>query len=467
MEYQQRLRMEQRLLQSPQMIQAMQVLQLTTAELLDRIEAELEDNPFLESANEEAKQETEGDSEQNDADNDEDFRDLEEIDRLLESDGSLSGSSSAVDSDWDAIQNLPANQGHTRDSILSDLRADSINKLEFGMADLLLTSLDHRGYLPNGVEALAAEHDLAVEDFSHALNHLRQLAHPALGARDLRECYLLQLQSMPEAHPTAEQLVVNHFDDLLANKQPQIASALGISISELRSVLELLSILDSRPLHEYEEDDSATIIPDLTILADKQGVYEVKLIRDRGPDVRLSKAAQKALEKTKGDKKLHEFLLKKIERARWFVDAVGQRRSTLLKIAKCLTKRQKEFLDYGPDRQKPLKMQEVADELGIHISTVSRAVRGKWAQTPQGVLSLKAFFSGGQNTSSGVSKSRSAVQQRVRDIITSEDSSSPYSDDEIARIMRDRDGIKVARRTITKYRKGMNIPSSTMRKNFN
>lgn len=463
MEYQQRLRMEQRLLQSPQMIQAMQVLQLTTSELLDRVEAELEDNPFLESASEEA---SEDGAEASEAEGDEDFPELEELDRLLESDGSLPRSSAAADSDWDVMQNLPASQSHTRDSIISELRADGSNRLELGIAELLLAGMDARGFLPNGVEQLAIGHDIAVNSVSKTLDHLRELTHPALGARDIKDCYLLQLSAMPEPHPTAEILVGEHFDELLANKLPQIATAMKVSLAEVRLALEILAVLDSRPLQELENDDSVAIIPDILIECDHQGVYQVSLVRDRIPEVRLSKAAQIALSKTKGDKRLHEFLLKKIERARWFIDAIGQRCETLLRISKCLVERQRDFLDFGPERQQPLKMQEVADELGIHISTVSRAVRGQWAQTPQGVLRLKSFFSGGQRTSSGGSASRASIQERVREIISAEDANSPYSDEEIVRILRERNGVRIARRTVTKYRKAFNIPASTMRRNF-
>jgi RNA polymerase sigma-54 factor len=465
MEYRQSLRMEQKLLQSPQMIQAMQVLQLTAPELLDRVESELEDNPFLELAEEQEHPSSDSDNGEDAGEAEE--PDFTELDRLFDErppgDG---GRSTATDETWDLLQNIPAPEGHTKDGILAELRVADTPSDELLDAELLLAGLDEKGFLPEGLETLADVHGLPLGGFVNALNHLREVAHPALGAKNIQEAYLLQLKVMPEPHSIAEELVKTHFDDLLANRLPQIAASMGVSLLEVRSALELLSVLDSRPLHEYEADNSMAIHPDVLITQDDSGNYEVTLTRDGLPDLRLSKNAQLALEKARKDKRLHAFLLKKIERARWFLDAVGQRRATLLKISKVLVQRQREFLDYGPERLRPLKMQEVADTVSVHISTVSRATRGKWAQTPQGILPLKDFFSGGQKNTSGGSTSRVAIQERIREIVDAEDKTAPLSDEEIIKVLKHRDGIKVARRTVTKYRKAMDIPSSTMRKNF-
>lgn len=158
--------------------------------------------------------------------------------------------------------------------------------------------------------------------------------------------------------------------------------------------------------------------------------------------------------------------MKKIERARWFLDAVQQRRETLLRISRELARKQAAYLSYGPERMQPLKMQDVADAVGVHLSTVSRAIRGKYAQTPQGILALKSFFSGGQRSSRGGARSRVAIQERIREIIGAEDKAHPLSDEEVVKILRERDGTRVARRTVTKYRQAMSIPSSTMRRSY-
>ena len=326
-----------------------------------------------------------------------------------------------------------------------------------------MRNLDERGFLVHGLEAFSRLTNVPVSELEIALDDLRHVSHPALGAHDLQECYLLQLEALPGIHRLPETLIRDHFDELLANKLPQIAAAMKVDLAQLQKAIEEISHLDSRPLADFVLDTSITISPDIIVeLVDEE--YKIRLVREGLPELRLSEAARKALDKAKEDKKLHSYLMKKLERARWFLDAVNHRRESLLMISTAIVRRQREFLDYGPQRLRPLKMQEIADTVGVHISTVSRAIRGKFAQTPQGILPLKSFFSGGQSTSRGGQRSRVAIQERIKDIVDAEDRRAPLSDEEIARVLRERDGIKVARRTITKYRKAMEIPSSTMRK---
>lgn len=462
LEYTQNLRLEQKLVQSPQMIQAMQVLQLTTPELLDRIDEEIEDNPFLESGPE---GEDEGPRDQKEEAGDEAY-DLDEP--LLEAfrgEGPSGGRSAADEDGYDALQQVAAPEDDGPDEIMSELRIQDIDDDEIEHAELLLSQLDERGYLPQGLEPLARIADVPVEELEEALEDLREVSHPALGARDLREGFLLQLEHLPGEHERAEAVVRDHFDELLANKLPQIAEALGIGVDELRRELEVIATLDARPLAEFGDDVAMRISPDV-LVEEVDGEYQVRLAREGLPELRLSAKARELLDKAKSDKKLHAFLMKKLERARWFLDAVNHRRESLLKIATAIVQRQREFLDYGAEKLRPLKMQEVADVVGVHISTVSRAIRGKFAQTPQGILPLKSFFSGGQRTSRGGQRSRVAIHERIKAIVDAEDRSAPLSDEEIMRILKERDGIKVARRTVTKYRKALNIPASTMRRAY-
>ncbi len=465
--------MPQPLPQPPQMIQAMQILQSPPHDLLHPIDAEIEKTPFLEV---EEPAEAPAEAEASSAEDDPDAGDPDGLDQLPElgegdplfEQGDRGGSRASADPDsrWDMVQDLAAPDVRTLDSILAELRMSDADEEEIHAAEEVLAVLDPRGFLPEGIESMAEIAGLDLDEVEHALHHLRDLAHPGLGARDLRECYLLQLEAMHGEQPVAEALVRHHFDDLLANRLPQIGKSLGVGLPELRQALEVLSGLDSRPLAEYEVDDTMSIMPDVLVIPDERGGYQVVLARDGLPELRLSRSAQEALTKAKSDKRLHGFLMKKIERARWFLDAVAQRRRTLLKISNELVNRQREFLDYGPERLRPLKMQEVADTVGVHISTVSRAIRGKWAQTPQGIMPLKGFFSGGQTTSSGGQTSRVAIQERIKEIIEQEDKNSPLSDEEVVRILKQRNGVKVARRTVTKYRKALDIPSSTMRRSY-
>lgn len=488
LEYQQSLRMEQRLIQSPQMIQAMQILQLTTPELLDRIEAELEENPFLEVGPEAAEEEApagvveaaadgalaasgepeeapEGDAEASAGD----LPGLAEVDQLLETDRpSRRPRAGDGEGGFDPLVNLAAPDERTLDQILAELRVADGTEEDLELANLLLGSLDPHGFLPGGVEGLAERTGRPAEPLRAVLARLRALAHPALGAQDLHECLLLQLESQPDSEQKrlAVAIVGGHFPELLANRLPQIARALERTLEEVRAAVELLRTLDPRPLAEFEPDRSLRIVPDVVLQPSSDSGYEVQLARDGMPELRLSPGAREALDRSKGDPRLHDFLLKKIERARWFLDALAQRRRTLTRIAEELAARQRDFLDYGPERLRPLKMQEVADAVGVHISTVSRAIRGKYAQTPQGILPLKNFFSGGQRTSAGGERSRVSIQQRIKALVDAEDKTAPLSDEEIVRVLRERDGVRVARRTVTKYRIGLGIPPSHLRRSY-
>ena len=470
LEYNQNLRLEQRLTQSPQMIQAMQILQLTAPELLDRIEAELEDNPFLEvgeDPREEDREARDDDGPEPEVGEEEpDLSDLGSLDNLLEAAPSGTRSGAGEEQTWDPVQQVAAPEVQSAESILAELRVRDFVPQVVRDAELALSFLDPRGFLADGLDEVAEVTGVPAERLQVAIAAMREVAHPALGARDLRECFLLQLEAMPEQDYLARKILVDYFDDLLANRLPQIAKAEEVPLDEVRHALEVLALFDSRPLADFQPDHNAIIRPDVLVEEDGRDGYEVRLAGEDLPEVRLTRKAHQILEHARDDKRLHGFLVKKIERARWFLDAVNQRRETLLRISRELVARQHGFLTYGPERMEPLKMQEVADVVGVHISTVSRAIRGKHAQTPQGILPLKSFFSGGQRTSRGGARSRVAIQERIREIVGAEDKAHPLSDEEIVRILRDRDGTKVARRTVTKYRQALDIPSSTMRREY-
>lgn len=472
LEYTQDLKLEQRLQQSPQMIQAMQILQLTTPELLDRIEAELEENPFLESAGAETGEEdgealrkTEtAEPEAVEAADPEEFASYE---GLLEAAPWRSAPRGPQDeSGYDAVQELQAPELDSAEGALAELRVREAPAEVVRNAELILAFLDERGFLPEGLEELAEISGTPLPALEEALRQLRALVHPALGAKNLRECFLLQWEKLPEPEPLARRILENHFDDLLANRLPQIAKGENVPMADVRHAIEVLALFDSRPVRAAAPATSQALYPDVVVEEDADGKFEVRLVRDGLPEVRLTRKAHEILEHAKDDPRLHEFLLRKIERARWFLDAIQQRRETLLKISRAIVARQEDFMRWGPERLRTLRMQEIAEEVHVHISTVSRAIRGKSAQTPQGILPLKALFTGGQRSARGGSKSRVAIQERLREIVAAEDSAHPLSDEEIVRILRERDGTRVARRTVTKYRIALGIPSSPLRRAY-
>jgi RNA polymerase sigma-54 factor len=229
-----------------------------------------------------------------------------------------------------------------------------------------------------------------------------------------------------------------------------------------------LGSLSTRPGASYSAGPTRYIRPDVVIEWD-DGEYNVRLVNDHLPRVGLSRNVRRLLAEARGedgkpDPKVRDYLKRKIDSAKWLIEAIAQRQSTLDRVVKEIVARQRDFLDFGVSHLRPLKMQEIADVLGIHVSTVSRAISEKHAQTPRGIVPLKFFFTGGTENESGGVESRLSVKERVRELIEEEDKQSPLSDDEVAEQLKDKFGLEIARRTVTKYRKALNIPSSRQRR---
>ncbi|MEM1449681.1 MAG: RNA polymerase factor sigma-54 [Planctomycetota bacterium] len=323
---------------------------------------------------------------------------------------------------------------------------------------------------PDDHEDDLSDEDMVVteDEVRDALERLRETIHPGLGALDLRECLLLQLPGAGLWDPFMRQLIEDHLDDIRANRLPQIVRATGRDIEDVKAAIELIQGLDPAPGAGFGDASAEVIHPEVIVELDEDE-FVVRLDRERTPQLRLSPmyqttAFRKMLKE--GDKDEREWAKKRLEAASWFIDALAQRQSTLERIANALFRRQRAFLERGKEALKPLRMQEIADEVGVHISTVSRAVAGKYAQTPRGIFPLKFFFTGGTTKSSGEETSQVSIKERIKKIVAAEDSAKPLSDEGIAKALEETDGIKIARRTVTKYRKALGIPSSTQRRTY-
>lgn len=466
-------RLEQRLVQSPQMIQAMQILQLSALDLQERIEQELTENPFLEEAEPEREEAADGpaaepvDAEQRGVETM-----LDELERYERDfgDGKERRVASSEDGDkkLEAMQNTPATYHSLGDALLEQIALIDLDERERELAEFLIYSLDHRGYLPDPLEAVAEGcpvGDVTVEELESVLERLRAATHPALGAPDLRSCLLLQLDAHHIEGDLVRALVTAHLEDITLNRLPRIVRETGHTLEDIKAAIETLRGLDPIPGREYGDPGAAVIHPDV-IVEEIEGRYEVRLARQRIPELTISPSYKHLLRQASAGDGVQEWVKKRLEAARWFIDAVHQRQNTLQRIAKTIFERQEGFLNQGVKALKPLRMQEVADEAGVHISTVSRAVSGKYAQTPRGILALKYFFTGGTAKASGEMTSQASIKLRIQELVAQEDGGNPLSDDEIAKRLEAQDGVKIARRTVTKYRKALAIPSSTQRKTF-
>ncbi len=474
------------MIQSPQMIQAMQILQLSSQDLSERVEQELSENPFLElvepgqdgvgvdgpvAVQDDGKTPAVEPGSGVDIAPEGPGEDFERYEREWDPVRRVRDNGEG-DRKLEAMANTPDAPKSVAEALLDQLAFLDLEPRGRLLAEYLIYSLDSRGYLEGSLEEIAAECSTTpeltgttVDELSLVLHELRSVIHPALGARDLRECLLLQLEQSGAETPLLRALIENHLEDITTNRLPRIAKATGRTLEEVKLAIDSLRALDPAPGGEFGENTAAVITPDVAV-EEIDGKFEVRLTRQRSTELRLSPTYRQLLRDNKKDRQLADFVKKRVESARWFIDAIQQRQSTLERIARCLFTRQEEFLEKGVRSLHPLRMQEVADEVGVHISTVSRAVSGKYAETPRGIFPLKYFFTGGTTKESGEVASQAAIKNRLAELVRQEDGANPLSDDQLAELLGQRDRIRIARRTVTKYRKALSIPASSQRRVF-
>ena len=332
------------------------------------------------------------------------------------------------------------------------------------LCDEIIYNIDERGYLMYSLEDIQAPLDPAppIELLRAALGVVQDLEPPGVGGRGLEECLLLQLRRDVQDYPVEERNIRSHLDDLGHNRLPKIARALGIAIDEVKDAMENIGSLNPLPGKLFGGEMPRYVKPDV-IVDEVEGRYEVRIENEYLPRLHVSPHYRNLYKESRKNPEVKKYLKKKMDGAEWLMSAIRQRQSTLQKIAIELVDIQAEFLDHGISKLRPLKMAEVADRLGVHVSTVSRAIHDKYMQTPRGIYPMKFFFTGGAMKSDGNVEARGAVIQRIKDLIAEEDKSGPLSDIAIVKKLK-KSGISISRRTVTKYREAENIPSSRERR---
>ncbi|MFT7537007.1 MAG: RNA polymerase sigma-54 factor [Hyphomicrobiaceae bacterium] len=472
----QSLRAEQRLIQSPQMIQAMQVLQLPLIELKDQVESELQENVFLErqdDADRAASSTGEGESSQQpDAYEDRLQREFTaEIDQLesrAEPSWRQRGSAYNADDEdkkFEALQNTPGRTVSLAEYLMTQVRTQESDQELIAVIEHVVFSLDEDGRLSETIESIAAQLSVPLPLAEEAIEVVRDLEPIGVGARDLRDCLLMQLDHMQFVRPLTRRIVENHLDDLAMNKLPKISKESGASIDDIKQSWEFLRFsCKPHPGSEFDAGQTAGVSPDV-VIDEVDGKFEVKSQRGSLPDLAISPVYRNLLQEARNDPKVYDYLRRKIEAAKWFIEAVHQRQNTIERVATEVVRRQEGFLRHGVQQLKPMKMQDIADAVGVHISTISRATSGKYIQTPQGIFDMKRFFSSGTMSDDGAMVSQQAVKDTLRQIVDAEDKDTPFSDDQLVEALGER-GVHIARRTVTKYRKALGIESSSRRRHY-
>jgi RNA polymerase sigma-54 factor len=329
----------------------------------------------------------------------------------------------------------------------------------------VIYSLDSDAKLAETADQIAQQLLVPIPLAEEAIEVVRDMEPCGMAARDLRDRLLMQLDRLGYVRPLTRLLVANHLDDLARNKLPKIAKETGASFDEIKESIDYLRhACDPSPASAFDQDESSGVVPDVVVI-ETDGKYEVRSLRGSVPELSLSPRYREMLKDAKSDPKIYEYLRRKIEAAKWFIEAVHQRQNTIERIAGEVVRRQDGFLRNGVQHLKPMKMQDIADAVGVHISTVSRAISGKFIETPQGIFDMKRFFSGGTQSDDGEMVSQQAVKDTLKQIVEGEDKNAPLSDDQLVEEL-GKKGIHIARRTVTKYRKALGIDSSTRRKQF-
>ena len=487
-------RLTQSLVLAPQLQQSLALLQAPTLELKALVEQELQQNPVLEeaTAQELEQQEKEaGDSERNEvADPAEPPADLNfdpasekatnepvddfqaEFDRLVQ-----------LDQEWRdhfAQTNIPTRASaedeekrqfmfdslvastSLQEILLEQVRESALPQEQWPVAEMLIGNIDEYGYLKATLEELTASTGLASDKILEVLKVIQGFEPAGVGARDLRECLMLQLERSGQVE-TLEYRIVNEFMEALGKRRiPEIARGTGTEVDEVQDALENIARLEPRPGRAYLADNDQYILPEVFVHRSGDD-FVVSTNNEHIPHLRISNTYKDLMSQGENTPEVRNYIREKIRAGKFLIKSLHQRQQTILNIAREIVNRQREFMEKGVACLKPLTMVQIAEVVGVHETTVSRAVSGKYMQTPQGIFEMKYFFTAGIQTASGDGMSNTSVKDMIADIFKQEDPGKPLSDQAVVRMLQEK-GIVIARRTVAKYRTELNILPSNLRK---
>lgn len=480
-------RQEMRQKLAPQVIQSIEILQLPMLDLRQRINEELMENPMLEKGEnegeeggektqaleeseiEQPEQEDVDEISAEDSEMEEDFDKYAELTSYYESyNGTSQGSSSSDETNtkMDALENSSAEAPTLEDNLRDQLAYHDLDNHIQTLCENIIANLDDRGYLAYPLEEIveSVDADVTVEEAERALEVVQNFEPAGVAARDIQECILLQLDEDDPQYDLMRKVADDYFDDILQNKFPKVARRIGCDMENLTAAVEKIGEANPIPGSVFENPITPHVLPDVRI-EEHEGSFEVIQEDSWLPSLSICAYYARRLQQKGLDQQTREYLKKKLKSAQGLIAAIQQRRATVQAVVEEIVDVQEDFFRRGEMHLKPLKMQDVADAVGVHVSTVSRAISEKYAQTPQGIYALKFFFTGGLEKDNGEMESWEVVKQKLLKVVNNEDKSDPLSDEAIADELKE-EGIDIARRTVSKYRKNLDIPSSRMRKEY-
>jgi RNA polymerase sigma-54 factor len=477
-EMRQQMKLTQQLVMTPQLQQAIKLLQLSRLELQDLVRQEMEENPVLEESPE--LEETKESDELELMEKEElpqtektDFTEvkagedtLQDMDWASYLDGyNYSAGEQYYDDDDDrpSYENILTKKSTLFDHLIWQLKLSKLSNAELQVGVEIIGNIDDEGYFRATLADVAQACGVDETFVEEVLKKIQEYDPMGIGARDLQECLLIQVRQLGMTGGIVEAILRDYLKELETRKYKQIAKALGIDFDEVLDAAKLIAALDPKPGRQYGQDDVQYISPDIFVY--KVGDEFVVVLNDEGlPNVKINPYyIGEGRTGSLVDAKAEEYINDKMRSALWLIKSIHQRQRTIYKVAKSIVKFQRDFLESGIAYLKPLVLRDVAEDIGMHESTISRVTTNKYMQTPQGLLELKYFFNSGISTIEGDAIASESVKNKIKEIVGSEDLRRPYSDQRIAEIL-SVNNITIARRTVTKYREMLKIGSSSERK---
>jgi len=476
MEMKHGLSMQQKptLIMTQRLQQALKLLQMPTLELQQALKLELERNPLLEEVDEvEEVQEIEEVKKEQGQDDAEPVeaatpeKDQQEVDWNELWPDTYEGPSAPRTDDPDAefYERVPVTRQSLGDALIEQLRLLSLPQDDLAVGEYLIGSIDENGYLQTTVEEVSESFGVPPEKIEDLLAQIQKFEPAGVGARNLQECLWIQLVQRKQEGTLAGRIVQEQFENLLSKRFGEIARALKCTVEEVQAAGDLIATLDPRPGQEIAAEETKYVVPDLIV--DRVADDFVVSLNDRNvPRLRISAAYQQMLRnKSAGQDETRKFISDKLNSAKWLIQTIEQRRKTMIKVMRRIVEEQRDFFERGVEGLKPLTLQQIANQIGMHESTVSRVTTNKYVQTPRGVFELKYFFSSGLATEEGDDVSAKVAKDKIQTLINNEDKRDPLSDQRIAEILHEQ-GLRIARRTVAKYREALRLLPARARRRY-
>ncbi|MBX2988797.1 MAG: RNA polymerase factor sigma-54 [Bdellovibrionaceae bacterium] len=465
--------LSQNLVITPQLQQAIKLLQMSRMEMESAVRSELEENPILEEAEvlkeedlqrtKEAAQEVEGAPGEAEAAQDPQKQDEFEWESYLEAASKPPRENSSGSEEIMNYENVISTTQTLYDHLAWQAKMNGLSEEEERVVEVLIGYVDDDGYIKTPLSQIAEEEKVPLDELEDFITLIHEFDPPGVGARDLKECLLVQAKHLEEDTIDLVNLINNHLKDLEKKNFDAIAKAMNKDIREIAEMAQIIYEMDPKPGRAYAPNETQYVTPDVYVY--KVGDdYVVSLNEDGMPRLKISNFYKNMLKGGGASKQEQEYIQEKVKSAVWLIKSIHQRNRTIYKVTESIVKHQREFFEKGGAHLKPMVLRDIANDIGMHESTVSRVTTAKYVHTPQGIYELKYFFNSGINSSDGDMASES-VKLRIKDMVGKEDAKNPLSDQKLAELLA-KEGIQIARRTVAKYREMLRILPSSQRKKY-